>query len=100
MADFDQSLDNALFWTLLKGMQVITGSRSPKIFGYLLNHLLTQKSILSQARFGGSDKRGSDQKMTGDQSVVIVEIIGNGSDRARIKARLNSTEERRHLFKS
>ena len=43
--DFGQSLDNVPFWALLKSMQVITEPRLPKIFGYLLNHLSTQKSI-------------------------------------------------------
>jgi len=39
-------------------------------------------------------------KMTRNQNAIIVEIIGNGSDRAWIKAHLDSTEERWHVFKN
>ena len=47
LVNFSQSLDNASFSALLKGMQVITGSRSQKIFGYVLNRLPARKFIFA-----------------------------------------------------
>ena len=102
LAYFSQSLDNAPLWALLKGMQVITGPRPPKItFGYVLNHLPTK------SRFSFKSSTLSSAGAISEVPTKNRELARNnrrdyrkGSDRTQIKARLDSTEQRRHFLKS